>query len=41
MEDAPGSRELNAVILGSARRESAADLAEIAGSGWSLARLSG
>jgi hypothetical protein len=39
MEDAPGLRELNAVILASRRREMAADLAGIAGKGWFLARL--
>jgi spermidine synthase len=39
MEDAPSAVELNAVILASARSETPAALAEIAGKDWTLARL--
>jgi spermidine synthase len=39
MEDTPNAIELNAVILASARRETPAALAETAGKGWTLARL--
>lgn len=41
IEDTPESEELNAVILASAREEVPTELAAIAGSHWSLARLTG
>jgi SAM-dependent methyltransferase len=40
MENVPTPQELNCVILASARRERAAPLAAIGGTGWALARLS-